>query len=54
MTLLEQLAAARYGALEAARWNNAKAAQYYRNLADSIAEQLIAQVVANRPVRKAA
>jgi hypothetical protein len=54
MTLLEQLAAARFGALEAARWNNGKAAQYYRELADSIAERLIAQVVANRTVRKAA
>lgn len=54
MTLLEQLAAARFGALEAARWNNEKAARYYRDQVDSIAEQLINQVIANRPARKAA
>lgn len=41
MTLRQQLAEARHGAQEAAKWNNERAAQHYRALADRIAEQLI-------------
>jgi hypothetical protein len=54
MTLLQQLADARFGALEAARWNNEKSAQYYRGQVDSIAERLINEVVEARIARKAA
>jgi hypothetical protein len=43
MSLRQQLAEARFAALEAARWNNEKMARHYRDLADSLAEQLISR-----------
>lgn len=41
MTLRQQLTEALFAAAEAARWNNDRAARYYRAIADRIAEQLI-------------
>lgn len=41
MTLRQQLTEARFAAAEAARWNNERAAQHWREIADSIAEQII-------------
>jgi hypothetical protein len=54
MTLLQQLADARFGSQEAAKWNNHRAAQHYRDLADRIAERLVNEVIEARTARKAA